>query len=156
MCVCVCVSGVCLACVCLCLACVCLCLACVCVCVCVWRVCVCLCLACVCLCLSVCTFPPWLSVSGRVKLRNDSYASHSRMFDHPHHVWLSVDVSERMKSPLEEKYRTVMLLLKPLKSVFITWNKGKIKYTYYTYTYILYIYIHLKWKLEMLPWQQLK
>ncbi len=47
-----------------------------------------------------------------------------------------------------------MLLLKLLKSVFITWNKGKIKYTYILDEYLYNFF--LKWKLEMLPWQQLK
>ncbi len=44
-----------------------------------------------------------------------------------------------------------MLLLKLLKSVFITWNKGKIKYTYILDEYI-YLFF-LKLILEMLPWQ---
>lgn len=54
------------------------------------------------------TFSPRVCVAWWIKLWKDPYSSHPGIWDHPSHIWLFVDVSQRMESPLNQNKKSMI------------------------------------------------
>lgn len=59
-------------------------------------------------CASFFTFSPRFGMAGWIKFRKDPYSSQPGIWDHPSHIWLCVDVSHRMESPLNQSQKPLL------------------------------------------------